>query len=96
MSEIDLATAKKIANLSRLKMDDAELDTRAASLTGIIKWVEQLQEVDTDNIEPLANVVNTELVLRKDEVTDGGYADKVLKNAPEETQDFFVVPKVVE
>lgn len=96
MSALDKDTVKKIARLSRLRMDDAELEARTPALNGIITWVEQLSEVDTDNIEPLANVVDTPLALRKDEVTDGGYASKVLANAPEETQDFFVVSKIVE
>lgn len=96
MSEVDLATAKKIARLARIKETDEVLEQRAQSMSGILTWVEQLHEVDTDNVEPLANVVDTPLILRKDEITDGACADKVLANAPEETQGFFVVPKVVE
>lgn len=86
----------KVAKLARIEMDDAELEKLAPQLSKIVTWIEQLSEVDTDNVEPLANVVNIELPLRKDEVTDGACVDKVLANAPEETQGFYVVPKVVE
>lgn len=96
MSTLDKETVTKIARLARLKMDDAELERRAGALSSIITWIEQLNEVDTDNVRPLRNVAAIDLKLRKDEITDGGYADKVLANAPEETQGFFVVPKVVE
>ena len=93
---MDKQTAEKVARLARIKMSDAELETIAPQLTHIIGWIEQLGEVDTANVEPLANVVNIDLKLREDKVTDGDCADKVLANAPEETQGFFVVPKVVE
>lgn len=89
-------TVRRVAKLARLEMDEAALDKMAPQVAGIVKWIEQLGEVDTDNVEPLANVVNIKLKLRKDAVTDGNCADKVLANAPEDTQGFFVVPKVVE
>lgn len=93
---LDKDTVRKIARLGRLALSDAELERMGAQVSGILKWVEQLSEVNTDNIEPLANVANIELKLRADAVTDGGYPDDVLANAPEESQGFFVVPKVVE
>lgn len=93
---MDKQTVAKVARLARIKMDDEALEKTAPQLTHIIGWIEQLSEVDTDNVEPLANVVNIDLALRKDEVTDGDCPDKVLANAPEELQGFFVVPKVVE
>lgn len=96
MSKIDEATAAKIARLSRLEISGEELTRRAASLNGLISWIEQLAEVNTDGIEPLRNVADIELTLREDEVTDGGDSDGILANAPEATQGFFVVPKVVE
>jgi len=86
----------KVANLARIKMTEEELTSYADKLSGIIKFVEQLDEVDTDNVEPLASVVDIALSLRSDDVTDGGYQDKILENAPETTEGFFVVPKVVE
>ena len=93
---MDKDTVRKVARLGSLALSEEELDRAAPQLSSLLKWVEQLAEVNTDNIEPLANVADIDLKLRKDEVTDGGYADKVLANAPEETQGFFVVPKVVE
>ncbi len=93
---LDKETVKKVANLARIRMNDEELERMAPQLSKIIGFVEQLGEVDTDNVEPLANVVDITLALREDAVTDGDCAGKVLANAPEETQGYFVVPKVVE
>lgn len=93
---MDIKTVKKVASLARLKMSEEELEKYKPQLENILKFVEQLGEVNTDNIEPLANVVDIKLRLREDEVTDGGIAQDVLANAPEELEDFFVVPKVVE
>jgi aspartyl-tRNA(Asn)/glutamyl-tRNA(Gln) amidotransferase subunit C len=93
---MDKDTVRKVARLSRLEMSEAEIERTSVQLNGILKWIEQLGAVNTDNVEPLANVANIELTLRPDEVTDGGDAAKVLANAPEKVQGFYVVPKVVE
>lgn len=93
---MDKQTVAKVARLARIKMSDQELERYAPQLSGILQWVEQLGEVETENTEPLPSPVNIDLRLRKDEVTDGGYADAVLTNAPEEMENFYVVPKVVE
>ena len=93
---MDEKTVRKVARLANIEIADADIAPIGDKLSGILEWVEQLSEVDTDNVEPLANVVNNELFLREDAVTDGNVRDKVLANAPEETQGFFVVPKVVE
>ncbi|MCB1529805.1 MAG: Asp-tRNA(Asn)/Glu-tRNA(Gln) amidotransferase subunit GatC [Rhodospirillales bacterium] len=93
---MDIKTVKKVASLARLKMSEEELERYKPQLENILKFVEQLGEVDTDNVEPLANVVDIRLRLREDDVTDGGIAKDVLANAPEELEDFFAVPKVVE
>lgn len=93
---MDLTTVKKVATLSRLEMDDAELEIVRGKLGNIMKFVEQLEEVNTDNVEPLANVVDIKLRLRDDVVTDGNQQEKVLANAPESLEGFFVVPKIVE
>ena len=93
---LDKESVKKVASLARIRMSDEELERMVPQLSKIIGFVEQLAEVNTDNIEPLANVVDITPELRKDVVNDGDCADKVLKNAPEETQGYFVVPKVVE
>ena len=93
---LDKESVKKVASLARIRMSDEELERMMPQLSKIIGFVEQLAEVDTDNVEPLANVVDITPELRKDVVNDGECADKVLENAPEETQGYFVVPKVVE
>ncbi|MBO7556746.1 MAG: Asp-tRNA(Asn)/Glu-tRNA(Gln) amidotransferase subunit GatC [Alphaproteobacteria bacterium] len=93
---VDTQTVKKIAFLSHLKIDDDKIDTVGAEFNKIISWVEQLNEANTDNVEPLVSVNDTKLTLRKDEVVEGNQADKILKNAPAAEYDYFVVPKVVE
>lgn len=93
---MDLKTVKKVATLARLEMEDSELEAVRVKLGSIMKFVEQLNEVNTDNVEPLANVVDIKLRLREDVVNDGGTQDKVLANAPESMEGFFVVSKVVE
>lgn len=93
---IDRETVAKVARLARLKMTEQELDKYAPQLANLIRFVEQLEEVDTDNVEPLANVANIDLRLREDGVTDGNIQEAVLSNAPEVLEHFYVVPKVVE
>ncbi len=94
---MDKKTVYKIGRLARLKIaGDAEADMFADQIGGILNWVEQLKEVNTDNVEPLANVVDIAPRMRVDIVNDGGIQQDVLANAPEEQQGYFVVPKVVE
>lgn len=93
---IDKETVRKVAGLARLKLNEEELERFTPQVAGIVKWVEMLSEVNTDNVAPLANVVNIDLKLRPDAVTDGGYQAEILANAPEDMEGFFVVPKVVE
>lgn len=93
---LDKKDVEKVARLARLKITDEEAEKYGAQLSNIINFVEQLGEVNTDNVEPLASVVDITLRLRDDEITDGGIQDDVLANAPESLEGFFVVPKVVE
>lgn len=93
---LDKDAVRKVASLAQIEMSDEELDKYVPQLNNIIGWVEQLAEVDTDNVEPLANVVNIKLELREDKITDGGYQEDILTNAPESLEGFFVVPKVIE
>ncbi len=93
---VDMDTVKKIASLSRLAISDAEAERLLPELNAILGWVEQLGEVDTDDVEPLAAVIPNELRLRDDEVTDGGIRDQILANAPAPEHGFFGVPKVIE
>ena len=93
---LDTDTVRRVARLARIHIPDDDLATLAGELSNIIGWVEQLSEVDTEGVAPMTSVVETTLVQRADEVTDGGYPDQVLVNAPEAVDGFFVVPKVVE
>jgi len=87
---------KKISHLSRIKVAESESEALAQKLDGIINWVETLNEVNTDSVEPLINVHSQSLRLQKDEVIDGNIAQDVLKNSKEAKYDYFVVPKVLE
>ncbi|MAZ76168.1 MAG: Asp-tRNA(Asn)/Glu-tRNA(Gln) amidotransferase GatCAB subunit C [Micavibrio sp.] len=93
---LDKKDVEKVARLARLAITDDEAEKYGEQLSNIINFVEQLSEVDTENVEPLASVVDIQLRLREDAVTDGGIRDDVLANAPESLEGFFVVPKVVE
>ncbi len=96
MSDIDKATVAKIARLSRIKIEEDRLEGLAGELSNIMGWIEQLNEVDTDNITPMASPVDTKLRWRADEVSDGDKRDAVLINAPQGEYGFFAVPKVIE
>jgi aspartyl-tRNA(Asn)/glutamyl-tRNA(Gln) amidotransferase subunit C len=87
---------RHIARLARIAMSDEEIARLAPELNNILGWVEQLGEVNTDGIEPLATVIDQKLRLRDDAVTDGDIRDDVLANAPEAQHGFFAVPKVIE
>ena len=94
--KIDKNTTLKIAKLTRIKIEDREIDELSAQLSSILDWVEQLNEVNTDNIEPLSNVSMSKLPLRKDIEDNKDKSNDVLSNAPEKLENYFVVPKVVE
>jgi aspartyl-tRNA(Asn)/glutamyl-tRNA(Gln) amidotransferase subunit C len=87
---------RHIARLARIAMSDEELERLVPELNNILGWVEQLAEVDTDGVEPLATVIEQKLRLREDAVTDGGCRDDILANAPDAQHGFFAVPKVIE
>ena len=93
---IDLKTIKHISKLSRISVVDAKADRLAGDLNSIFDLIEKLNELNTDNVEPLTSVAETTLKLRTDEVKSENIRDQVLKNSPEENEDFFVVPRVVE
>lgn len=93
---IDEKTVAKIATLARIRLDDKEVAGYTGELDQIMSWIEELQEVDTDGVEPMTSVVDMDMFKRADKVTDGGCQDKILANAPESTEGYFVVPKVVE
>ena len=93
---IDAATVRKVARLARIAEPEDKLEALAKELTGIMTWIEQLGEVDTDGVEPMTSAVAVTLPMREDVVTDGADPAKVLSNAPKTVDGFFVVPKVVE
>ena len=93
---IDLKTVKHISKLSRISLDDKKAAKLEKDLNSIFKWIEQLNELNTDNVEPLTSIAETTLKLRKDEIKSGNIRNEVLKNSPDKNKDFFVVPKVVE
>ena len=93
---IDLKTIKHISKLSRISVDDKKADKLAGDLNSIFDFIEKLNELNTDNVEPLTSVAETTLKLRADEVKSENIRDQILKNSPVENEDFFVVPRVVE
>ncbi len=93
---LDAATVRRIAKLARIRVDDAEVARLRVELGGILGWIEQLNEVDVSQVEPLAGAAHMALRMREDVVTDGGQVDSVLANAPERAGTFYAVPKVVE
>lgn len=93
---IDVETARKVAHLARIKVEEDRLPVLAAEFSNILAFIEQLNEVDVDDVEPMVSVTPMRLKRREDVVTDGGYPAKVLANAPDAREGFFAVPKVVE
>ena len=93
---LDKATVARIATLARIKVPESDLEHLAGELSGILTWIEQLNEVSTEGVEPMASVAEMTLPMREDMVTDGGQPEKILANAPQQALGFFLVPKVVE
>lgn len=93
---VDTQTVKRIASLAKLKIDDDKVEDVEGEFNKILDWIEQLNEVDTNHVEPLLSVNDENLRLREDKVTDGNQRDAVLANAPVSSYGYFVVPKVVE
>lgn len=93
---VDRKTVAKIADLAHIAVRQDELDPLAGELNNILNWIEQLSEVNTDDVAPMTSVVEVDLPWRADRVTDGGYRDDILANAPAADHGFFTVPKVIE
>jgi aspartyl-tRNA(Asn)/glutamyl-tRNA(Gln) amidotransferase subunit C len=93
---VDAATVHHIAKLARIAVTEQDVAALEPELNNILGWIEQLQEVDVTGIEPMTAVIPNRLRLRADVVTDGGYRDAVLANAPNAEHGFFAVPKVIE
>lgn len=93
---LDTQAITKIARLCRIRVEDADKEFYAKEISGIIQWVEQLNEVDTDNVPQMVSVVDMQLPTRADVVTDGNQQGAILKNAPSADYGCFAVPKVIE
>ncbi|MDB5474228.1 MAG: aspartyl-tRNA(Asn) amidotransferase subunit [Devosia sp.] len=93
---VDAATVKRIARLARIRIDESEITSYQGELNAILGFVEQLQEVDVDGVEPMTSVTPMTLRRRDDRISDGGYAERIVSNAPLSEDNFFMVPKVVE
>jgi aspartyl-tRNA(Asn)/glutamyl-tRNA(Gln) amidotransferase subunit C len=86
----------KIANLSKISISEDQIEKLEVEISSILNWVETLNEVDTENIEPMSNSLTNFLQMREDIVTDGEKRSEILSNSPAEDESFFVVPKVIE
>ena len=93
---VDHDTVKRIARLARIAEPEEEIDDLVRDLNGILNWVEQLNELSTDDIPPMTSAVELDLPRREDVVSDGGYPSEVVANAKESDDNYFSVPKVVE
>jgi aspartyl-tRNA(Asn)/glutamyl-tRNA(Gln) amidotransferase subunit C len=93
---VDKETVQRIAKLARIALDETQAAAMEQELNALLAWVEQLQEVDVEGVAPMTSVVEQRLKMRDDAVTDGGYAEDLMKNAPQSEGHYFVVPKVVE
>ena len=93
---IDKDTVKHISKLARISLDENKIESLSRDLTSIMKFIENLNKLNTDKIAPLTSIINASLKSRKDEVKDGKIRDQILKNSPEKNEEFFVVPKVIE
>jgi len=93
---IDKDTVKHISKLAKISLDEKKVDSLSKDLTSIMKFIESLNKLNTDKIEPLSSIINASLKTRIDQVKDGKIRDQILKNSPEKNEEFFVVPKVIE
>ena len=93
---IDKNTVKHISKLARISLDEKNIDSLSKDLTSIMKFIENLNKLNTNKIVPLTSIINASLKSRKDEVKDGKIREQILKNSPEKNDEFFVVPKVIE
>ena len=93
---IDKDTVKHISKLARISLDEKKVDSLSKDLTSIMRFIENLNKLNTNKIEPLTSIIDASLNSRKDEVKDDKIRNQILKNSPEKNEEFFVVPKVIE
>ena len=93
---VDKNTVRKVARLARIAVPEERLEPLAGELNGILSWIEQLNEVNVDGVEPMTSVVAKDLPMRDDVINDGFIQQQIVKNAPKSSHGFFIVPKSVE
>jgi len=93
---IDKDTVKHISKLARISLDEKKINNLSKDLSSIMKFIEKLNELNTDKITPLTSIINASLKSREDEIKDGNIRYQILKNSPEKNEEFFVVPKVLD
>ena len=93
---IDKDKIKHVSKLARISVDEKKIDSLTKDLSSIFKFIEQLNELNTDDVQPLSSILNKHLRTRKDEIKDGKIREKILANSPHKNKEFFVVPKVIE
>ena len=93
---IDKDTVKHISKLARISLDEKKINSLSKDLSSIMKFIEKLNELNTDKTNPLTSIINASLRTREDEIKEGKIRDQILKNSPDKNEEFFVVPKMVE
>ena len=93
---IDKDKIKHVSKLARISVEEKKIDSLTNDLSSIFEFIEQLNELTTDNVEPLSSILNTPLRSRKDVINDGKIRDKILENSQQKNKEFYVVPKVIE
>ena len=93
---IDKDTVKHISKLARISLDEKKINSLSKDLSSIMKFIEKLNELNTDKTTPLTSIINSSLRTREDEIKDGKIRDQILKNSPNKNEEFFVVPKMIE
>jgi len=93
---IDKDKIKHVSKLARISVDEKKIDALTKDISSILKFIDQLNELNTDKVEPLSSILNESLRSRKDEINDGKIREKILENSPQKNKEYFVVPKVIE
>ena len=93
---IDLKKKKHISKLSRISVDDKRAEKLAGDMNSILEFIEKLNELKTDDVNPLTSIAETTLKFRSDEIKSKNIREQIIQNSPEDNEDYFVVPKVIE
>ena len=93
---IDKDKIKHTSKLSRIFLDEKKIESLSKDLSNIFNFIEKLNEINTENVKPLTSILDHTIRTREDKINDGGIRDKILKNAPNKNEEFFIVPKVIE